>query len=115
MSRRLPIVRVEPRGIDIEAEEGETIMAAALRAGYHWPTVCNGQGTCRVCRVEVVSRSENLREPSRFEIESLQGLPPKTLDHGEPRLACQAQVQGDVVVRKHGVRSLEEVAARRAR
>ena len=61
MSRRLPIVRVEPRGIDIEAEEGETIMAAALRAGYHWPTVCNGQGTCRVCRVEVVSRSENLR------------------------------------------------------
>ena len=40
------VVRVEPAGVDIPVDDGETLMAAAVRAGYRWPTVCGGQAQC---------------------------------------------------------------------
>ena len=49
----MPRVVVRPSGSTFEAEPGETIMAAALRNGYWWPTTCNGRAECAVCAVVV--------------------------------------------------------------
>ena len=40
----MAVIRVEPSGIEINANPDETIMEAAIRAGYKWPTVCGGDG-----------------------------------------------------------------------
>jgi hypothetical protein len=37
------VVRVEPLGVDIDVRPGESIMAAAQRGGYYWPTQCHCQ------------------------------------------------------------------------
>lgn len=99
----MPIVRVEPSGIELDVKEGETAMAAAIRLGYKWPTLCNGEAACAVCRMEVTSGEENLGPQQPDEIETLStavGRP-----RGENvRLACQARVHGDVVVVKKGVK-----------
>ena len=57
---RRPIVHVEPIGIDLELQPGETIIEAAWRYGYSWPTVCYGQAECTLCHVEVLSGDEHL-------------------------------------------------------
>ncbi len=97
-------VAVEPRGIVVEVNEGETIMAAAERGGYHWPTLCHGDGTCSICWVEVTEGSDNLSAMRDNERETLDLLSPRLRATRTVRLACQARVGGDVTVRKPGVR-----------
>ena len=43
------VVRVEPSGALIGVRQGETLMAAAERQGYRWPTICHGQAVCTAC------------------------------------------------------------------
>jgi 2Fe-2S ferredoxin len=100
-----PVVHVEPLGIDLEARPGETIIEAAWRLGYHWPTVCYGQASCLTCHVEVLDGAEHLTpvdDQERVAIE--QGMPRRRTDLSRIRLACQARVHGAVTVRKPGVR-----------
>ena len=47
-------VRVEPIGVTFELRPGETLMAAAQRRGYWWPTICKGNAQCNRCAVRVV-------------------------------------------------------------
>lgn len=97
--------RVEPAGIDLEVLAGESVMAAAVRAGYRWPTVCGGQGSCRTCYFEVVDGGANLSPVEPFEREGLDSLGPLPGGTVERRLACQAKVlSGAVTLRKRGVR-----------
>jgi 2Fe-2S ferredoxin len=98
-------VRVEPAGVDIPVDDGETLMAAAVRAGYRWPTVCGGQAQCGVCVLKVVSSSE-LRPPAPLEADRLAVVPERQLwPDAVLRLACQLRVDADgVVVFKRGVR-----------
>jgi ferredoxin len=99
--------RVEPAGIELEVLAGESVMAAAVRTGYRWPTVCGGQGTCRTCFFEVVEGATNLSPVESFEREGLDSLGPIPGGNLERRLACQARVMtGTVTVRKRGVRLL---------
>ncbi|ORA08140.1 hypothetical protein BST14_24945 [Mycobacterium arosiense ATCC BAA-1401 = DSM 45069] len=96
-------MRVEPSGIELDAKEGETVMAAALRLGYRWPTLCGGEAACAVCRMEVVSGEVQLGPKDDDEQETLDGATGRP--RGEQvRLACQARVYGDVVVTKKGVK-----------
>ncbi|MGE2729952.1 2Fe-2S iron-sulfur cluster-binding protein [Mycolicibacterium vaccae] len=98
-------VTVQPSGITFDADDGQTVMAAALAAGLRWPTVCGGQGNCLVCHVEVVEGPERLAPPSDEETRAVRGLLGDRGGRGEHvRLACQAGVHGDVVVLKRGVR-----------
>lgn len=101
-----PVVHVEPIGADLEPEPGETIIEAAWRLGYSWPTVCYGQANCTVCHVEVVSGAENLSPVGDEEQDALQHRLPGAgrRDLSSVRLACRAQATGDVTVRKNGVR-----------
>jgi 2Fe-2S ferredoxin len=97
------VIRVEPSGVELEVGQPITIMAAANEAGYRWPTVCGGQGSCVTCFVRVLAGPGHLSAPSLTEIEGLAKL---QVAHGDEviRLACQARVEGDVIVFKRGVR-----------
>lgn len=96
-------MRVEPSGHAFGAADGETVMAAAGRHGYRWPTLCQGDGTCTVCWMEVVDGPGHLAPVGDRERAALRAFPAR-LCAGAVRLACQARVHGDVVVHKQGVR-----------
>ena len=100
----MPKVIIRPLDIEIEAPEGETIMAAAQAQGYYWPTTCGGEGRCTTCACLVLSGMEHLSPRGRSEERVLvDERGPKVLET-PTRLACQAQVHGDVEVEKIGVR-----------
>jgi 2Fe-2S ferredoxin len=99
------VVRVEPLGADIEPEPGETIIEAAWRLGYRWPTVCYGQATCTACHVEVVAGEQYLspmEDDERDAIEHRLALG-RNRDRSLVRLACRARATGTVTVRRTGV------------
>lgn len=98
-------VHVTPVGVDLQTDPGETVMAAAQRSGYRWPTVCGGQGTCRTCYLLVEEGAENCSPVSGLEAEGIAAIA-KTVK-GEIRLACQVRVEaGSATVHKRGVRPL---------
>ncbi|QSE92101.1 (2Fe-2S)-binding protein [Rhodococcus pseudokoreensis] len=97
------VVQVLPINEDIEVEVGESLMAAAQRSGYKWPTICGGQGTCRTCYVELRDGVDQCATIGALEQEGIRALK-KPVD-GWTRLACQLRISGDgVVVMKRGVR-----------
>lgn len=86
----MPLVAV--KGVRfLEAGKGEKLLALLRRHGIPLPAGCGGLGFCGMCRVKAV-RGE-LTAPTRREIEILANR----LGEGW-RLACQAQVVGDVEV-----------------
>ena len=97
-------VRVEPSGITLDVRDGETVMAAARRSGYRWPTICGGLAECGACALEVLESSDALPTPTTVEgmrldvIVERRRYPDRTW-----RLACQLVPTGDLVVRKTGV------------
>ena len=100
----LPTVRVEPAGLEFDVGASETMMQAALRHGYQWPTVCGGEGQCRACFVVVLDGRDRLCPVGGLEAEGIRILVASGEDPDTVRLACQARVRGAVTVRKHGVR-----------
>jgi adenylate cyclase len=98
-------VRVESSDVDLTARDGETLMAAAERLGYAWPTLCGGIADCTTCNVKVVNGAENLEPVGPVEAAALLRLPVLASRAGIIRLACQAKVHGPVVVKKSGVKS----------
>ena len=104
------IVRVEPAGIELDVAPGETVMAAAVRTGYRWPTVCGGLAECGVWVLRVVSvpgaPGPGLAPPSPLEAARLAEVPERKLQPDEEwRLACQLRPDAPgLVVHKRGVR-----------
>jgi ferredoxin len=99
-------VRVVPADLSFVAASDTTIFTAAHEAGLRWPTICEGQGTCHTCVMRVVEGVANLSPIEAWEREGLQELGLGDESAEEPyRLACQARVHGDVVVRRAGVRA----------
>lgn len=100
-----PEAHVLPLDVTISVAETETLMAAATRAGYYWPTVCHGDGDCGSCAVVVERGAEHLPPPGPVERNTLA----RGLQAREPRarLACQLRPSGPIQVRKRGVRLIE--------
>ncbi len=96
-------VRVEPLGVVFDVTEGESLMAAAQRLGYYWPTVCHGNAQCNRCVLRVIDGAglEAMMPTERSGLESVRWR--HEVDLSE-RLACQVRVCGDAVVEKRGVR-----------
>ena len=99
-------VHVEPVGVTFELREGESLMAAAQRAGYWWPTLCHGNAQCARCVVRVIDGA-GLAPPAAAEMAALREI----RWHGGPedpaeRLACQLRTvnHGTAEVHKRGVR-----------
>lgn len=105
----MPTVTVLPADITFETLPGETLLGAAQRLGYSWPTVCGGEGQCRTCYA-VVEEGENALSPiTALEEEGLEALAIVMRRTGKPvRLACQAVPIGNLVVHRTGVRPAKE-------
>lgn len=100
----MPIVRIEPAGLDLEVRPGEAIAEAAWRQGYKWPTRCYGQAECMACALRVVEGELQTEPAGEEETERMQALLPRRLRGPSTRLACRVRVTGDgVVVEKKGV------------
>ena len=89
---------VEPSGVVLDVVQGESILAAALRARVEWPTACEGTAECTDCVVAVV---EGELSPARPDERDALRWHRRAADE---RLACQAKVVTDVVVRKDDLR-----------
>jgi len=96
------IVRVEPFGVDLQIDAGETLMKAAARAGYYWPTVCGGVAECGACICELRSGGENAGVRTERELRLLKEI---GTEGGPMRLACCLEAKGSITVFKEGVRA----------
>jgi len=104
-TNRCRLVRVEPVGVSIEVRPGETLMAAAERHGYRWPTICHGQAICTACAFVPEESTDAFEPPGPVELKGLQAFAGRTYYHDKHiRLACQARPVSDTVVTKRGVR-----------
>jgi 2Fe-2S ferredoxin len=103
-------IRILPLDVEIEADRDETVMGAAQRSGYYWPTTCGGEGRCTTCACEVIDGAQTLVEMGRAERRSLVYERGEAVLGTATRLACQARIAGDepVTVRKAGVRPPDE-------
>ncbi|MFN8617446.1 MAG: 2Fe-2S iron-sulfur cluster binding domain-containing protein [Dehalococcoidia bacterium] len=101
----MPRIRVEPLDVEFDAPMNASVMDAANAAGYWWPVGCNRNGECTNCAMDVVSGVGRLSRMGRFERANLVRQRGQTaVQDPRLRLACQARVEGDVVVYKLGVR-----------
>ena len=100
------IITVEPSGAHLELRAGESLMDAAHRYGYGWPSICGGDAECRACHVFVRQGAENLDPPEPLEASSLAALSRAgagtQMAGPDIRLACQLQAHGPVTVLKRG-------------
>jgi ferredoxin len=96
-------VRVLPVDAAVEVATGESLMAAARRQGWFWPTVCEGDCECGTCWVVVEDGAEHCSVMEAAERATLA----KGMKASEPRarLACQTRVSGPVVVTRRSVRA----------
>ncbi len=83
-------VKFLPYETEIEIENGDTVIRAALEAGVHVNASCGGEGVCGKCRV--------LIEDGTVEGGISEKLSEEDQKRGY-RLACQAVVKSDLVVR----------------
>ena len=81
-----------PEGRSAQVEPGTTIAAAAVQAGVFVDAPCGGRGTCGKCRVQVEDGHTPLTAAE------YKALTAADIDDGW-RLACQAEVVSDAVVR----------------
>jgi ferredoxin len=102
----MPTVRVLPaEDVVVQVSDGETVMAAAQRGGYRWPTVCHGEAQCQVCFVTARDGDISRPPPGPVEAEGLATLAERlSFEPGTVRLACQFRPTADCTVYKRGVR-----------
>lgn len=76
----------------LNAGAGETLFQALKRQNLYLPTACGGQGKCGFCRLRVragvCSKPSDVEKKLLGDTELARGL----------RLACQAQVEGDLQI-----------------
>lgn len=102
------IVRVVPLELEIHVEDGETLMEAAERLGWYWPTICHGEAQCSVCWFEVLAGIEELAPPAADELRTLDllGRHLRSKAPGTIRLGCQSRPEGNLVIKKTGLRRI---------
>jgi CDP-4-dehydro-6-deoxyglucose reductase len=94
-------VHVEPSGHEFDVNNGETILAAALRAGLALPYSCRS-GLCGACKGTIVRGSVDYGE---YEDKAL--LPEERT--GGKALFCQARPQSNLTVEAHEVSAAEGI------
>ncbi|WP_443201903.1 2Fe-2S iron-sulfur cluster-binding protein [Saccharopolyspora sp. 5N708] len=101
-------VRVLPLDVELTVRAGESVMAAAQRQGYFWPTRCRGQALCTACLFEVMSDSEDFDPAESLEQEALESLREFQEKRGRRlRLGCQARPRAPGTVFKRGMKIAE--------
>ena len=93
-----------PSGLSKEVESGVTLLEAARETGVAIRSICGGNGKCRQCWIEVAEGShskhgiecsiDHITQPSELEHRVFKSHP----QYQGKRLACRAQVIGDLVI-----------------
>ncbi len=95
-------VRIEPDDREFYAQEGETLLAAALRAGLRLPYSCR-EGRCGRCKGTLLSGTVDYGD-----------YDPKALSGQEKAqgmaLFCQAVAQADLVIKAREVKAAKDIA-----
>ena len=101
----MALIHFLPDDIKIDANEGETILMAGLRAGIDHAHLCGGSARCSTCRVIIIEGLENCapRNAEEQSIAEMLRFDPKV------RLACQTVVTGNVKLRRLVTDILEDV------
>ncbi len=81
---------IEPLGITVDIEEGQTILDAALRAGIYLPHACC-HGLCATCKVQVIDGEIEQGEASSFALMDFEREEQKCL-------ACCAMPESDITI-----------------
>jgi propane monooxygenase reductase subunit len=84
------IVRLEPVGVDMEVEEGETILDAAFRQGVAVPHGCK-EGRCSSCKCRLIEGDVEMLKYSTFALNEYER------DSGHI-LLCRAHAYSDIAV-----------------
>jgi uncharacterized 2Fe-2S/4Fe-4S cluster protein (DUF4445 family) len=79
-----------PHSQKAAAEDGETLIRAAMEAGVHINASCGGEGVCGKCRIII--------ESGEIEGGISEKLSPADQEKGY-RLACKTRIRGDITVR----------------
>jgi 2Fe-2S ferredoxin len=95
----MPVVKFTREKLEVTIEPGETILAAAKRAGAPEGDRCGGVCACSTCHVYVTKGFDKLSEIEDEEFDILD----KAFDvRSTSRLGCQAKVHGDIEVEISG-------------
>jgi 2Fe-2S ferredoxin len=92
----VPKIKFLPSEFSCDAGKGESILDIALAEGVSIQHACGGFCACTTCHCEIIEGAQNLEAPDEDELERLGVLDGRTPNS---RLACQAKLKGDVVVR----------------
>lgn len=94
----------QPSGCQLEVEEGTDLLKAAQQAGVEISAYCGGEGSCGKCKVRVLNghfeKYQMISNSEALSVRTVQEsalLTKKELDIGY-RMACEAQIYGDVVI-----------------
>jgi ferredoxin len=91
----VPRVTIEPLGVTLDCNDGESVFACARRHNVFIPTACAGKATCGLCRVKMIAGEANVAPINRDEQKHLGN----TYFITKLRLSCQLKPTGDVTVR----------------
>ena len=83
-------VTIEPMGVVVDVEEGQSILDAALRQGIYLPHAC-GHGLCGTCKVDILDGEVSQGDASLFALLDFER------DEGKC-LTCCAQPESDLVI-----------------
>jgi CDP-4-dehydro-6-deoxyglucose reductase len=97
-------VTIQPAGHRIEVEEGEAILAAALRHGYILPYGCKN-GACGSCKGKILSGTVD------YGVYQKKALPDAERAQGKA-LFCQAKPLSDVVIEARTVGAAKDIQIR---
>jgi uncharacterized 2Fe-2S/4Fe-4S cluster protein (DUF4445 family) len=86
----MPKIKFIPHNKEIDVNEGEVLIRAAMEAGVHVNASCGGEGLCGKCRVIIESGSVEGGISDRLSSED---------QEKGYRLACQSRVTEDLTVR----------------
>ena len=92
----MPKIRFLPQDVEIEVEEGKTILDAALDNNIRIDHNCGGNCACSTCHVVIEKGFESLGEMSEDEEDMLDEAENLT---DTSRLACQCKITQDLIVR----------------
>lgn len=81
---------IEPLGVTVDIEDGQTILDASLRAGIYLPHACC-HGLCATCKVQIVDGEVDHGEASTFALMDFEREEQKCL-------ACCAIPQSDITI-----------------
>lgn len=88
-------ITFEPQGIQVQIEDGETILRAALDNEVDLEHACGGFCACTTCHVIIKSGDDEISEMEEDEEDKLDTCEGVTL---HSRLGCQSKVHGDLVI-----------------